>query len=497
MTRIDDVTLLKKLGSGSFGDVYLATKAGRPGYFAAKLQSRSIMDKPENKRHLEYEINILKGLNHPNIYKIEEIKTTPEYYIILTEFVNGGSLSECLEKYQQRYKRAFPEDIVQYLMRQIIDALKYIHGKDIMHRDIKLDNIMVNFINDNDKNNLNLLRAQVKIIDFGLAIRGLGQTLAGSPLNMAPGLLNKYADSMASKICKKEVYDQKVDIWSIGAACYEMLIGKAVFDASSLSDLIEKVEIGTYVVPTTISKEIVSFLNGMLQYNSKNRLTAAQLAQHPFLTKNVRDFQRIDTKKVSKKIGNNGLNINVKQNQTIWSIFNQDDEKILLNIKGTDTNSQLNRANSLNQPPIPLTSYSSGGGSIYSQMPNNSNISNNNFIPNASTLSNNMRPNAPTIGTSFYGQSMHANNQNARMQQFQQQQQQQQPALRYAHTFNPNRINNINNTFNTNQNFPGQGNQPNYGGNMGINQGFKNNPQQQYRPMDNDDSDKEKVCLIM
>ena len=67
MTRIDDITLLKKLGSGSFGDVYLASKAGRPGYFAAKLQSRSIMDKPENKRHLEYEINILKGLNHPNI----------------------------------------------------------------------------------------------------------------------------------------------------------------------------------------------------------------------------------------------------------------------------------------------------------------------------------------------------------------------------------------------------------------------------------------------
>ena len=54
-------------------------------------------------------------------------------------------------------------------MRQIIDALKYIHWKDIMHRDIKLDNIMANFYNDNDndKNNLNLLRAQIKIIDFG------------------------------------------------------------------------------------------------------------------------------------------------------------------------------------------------------------------------------------------------------------------------------------------------------------------------------------------
>ena len=452
------------------------------------------MDKPENKRHLEYEINILKSLNHPNIYKIEDIKTTPQYYILLTEYINGGSLSSCLEKYQQYYKKAFPEEIVQYLMRQIIDAFKYIHGKDIMHRDIKLENIMVNFNNENDKNNLNLLRATVKIIDFGLAIRGLGQTLAGSPLNMAPGLLKKFSGSMASKICEEKVYDQKVDIWSIGSACYEMLIGKAVFDASSLSDLIEKVEIGTYTVPTNISKEIVSFLNGMLQYDSKNRLSAAQLAQHPFLTKNVRDFKRIDAKKVSKKIGNNGLNINVKQNQTIWSIFNQEDEKVLLNIRGSDTTPQLNRANSLNQPITPSTSYSSGSGRIYSQMPNNSNFSNNSFIPNIPNFSNNISQNGPTMGKSFYGQSMYASNQSNRMQL----NQPQQPALRYCNTFNPNRVNN---NSNINPNFPGQMNGFNYGANMRINnnnnQGFNNMNQKQYRPMDNDDSEKQNVCIII
>ena len=313
MTKIEDITLLKKIGSGSYGEIYLSTKAGMPGYFAAKLLRRSIMDKPEYKRHLEDEINILKSLNHPNIYKILDIKTTSQYYILLTEYINGGTLTSCLEKYQQKYKKPFSEEIVQYLMRQIIDGFKYIHGKDLMHRDIKLDNIMVNYNNENDKNNLNLLRATVKIIDFGLAVRGLGKTVAGSPLNMSPLILNKYANSMAGKICKQEIYDQKVDIWSIGAACYEMLIGKAVFDASSLTDLIEKVEIGNYWVPTTISKEIVSFLNGMLQYDSKNRLSAVQLSQHPFLTKNIRDFKKIDTKKVSKKISNNALNINVKK----------------------------------------------------------------------------------------------------------------------------------------------------------------------------------------
>ena len=72
----------------------------------------------------------------------------------------------------------------------------------------------------------------------------------------------------------------------------------------------------------------------MLQYNNEMRLSADELARHPFLTKNVRDFTKIDTKKAQRKIDNKGLNINVKQNQTIWAIFNQEDEQKLLNITG-------------------------------------------------------------------------------------------------------------------------------------------------------------------
>ena len=91
-----------------------------------------------------------------------------------------------------------------------------------------------------------------------------------------------------------------------------MLIRKAVFDASSLSELVEMVEAGNYVVPTTISREMVSFLNAMLQYDSKKRLNAEQLSQHPFLTKDYRDFQRINTKQVSKRLDRKGLHINMK-----------------------------------------------------------------------------------------------------------------------------------------------------------------------------------------
>ena len=93
-----------------------------------------------------------------------------------------------------------------------------------------------------------------------------------------------------------------------------------------MEELIEKIEDGTYTVPTNHSKEIISFINGMLQYEAVKRLNCEQLSQHPFLTKEIKDFQSIDMKKVSKKLGKSGLKINVKNNKSIWAIFNADDD---------------------------------------------------------------------------------------------------------------------------------------------------------------------------
>ena len=370
--QIDDITLIKLIGNGSFGEIFLSKKKGTNELFAVKKIKREKIDKPEYKKYLDNEIEILKELNHQNIYKFFDLKTTRHHYYLVMEYVNGGSLAECLRKFRKKYNMPFPEEIVQHLMRQIIDAFKYIHEKGIIHRDIKLENIMVNFKDDNDKNNLNLLKATVKIIDFGIAVKGSGKTTVGSLLNMAPILLNKYVNSLAGKLGKnEEEYDEKVDIWSIGVSCYEMLIGKAAFDSKTLNDLVEKIENGNYTVPTTISREMVSFLNGMIQYDSNKRLSAEELSHHPFLTKNVQDFQKIDTKIVSKKINNQGLNINIKKNMTIWSIFNEDDEKKLLNINGRGDNKvQLNRPRTMNEPTT-YTSYSTGSGDIYGQIPNN------------------------------------------------------------------------------------------------------------------------------
>ena len=332
MTQIDDLTLINLLGRGICGEVYLSKKKGKNVYFATKKIDRITADQENARKYLLNEINVLKQLNHPNIIKLEEVKQTKDYYYIVTEYVNGGNLSNFLEKYIKKFGKTFSEEIVQYLMKQIVSGIKHFHDKNIIHRDLKLENIMLNFDNQNDIDNYNIMKAKVKIIDFGFSIMlndgELAKTAIGTFPNMAPQILTKYYRKQNSNLIG---YDKSVDIWSLGTICYEMLIGHPTFDAKSFNNLIEKVEKGIYTIPTTLSKEVVSFLNGMLQYNAEDRLNIDELANHPFLIKPVHFFTKINLNKVHAK----EINVNTKNdNKTIWAIFNEEDEKILINIDG-------------------------------------------------------------------------------------------------------------------------------------------------------------------
>jgi serine/threonine protein kinase len=199
-----------------------------------------------------------------------------------------------------------------------------------MHRDIKLENILLHFNNPQDKENLNMMNAIVKIIDFGFACKiaknGLTTTTIGNPMNMDPLMLKKLT-STNGKI-RQLGYDKKADIWSLGTICYQMLIGKCAFDADDMDELVSKIEAGKYNVPTNLSTEVVSFLNAMLQYEPKQRLTCEELYNHQFLRNNVRDFHKMDLTQVSNKVKNGELVMETKKdkNRTIWSVFNENDK---------------------------------------------------------------------------------------------------------------------------------------------------------------------------
>ena len=391
--QVDNLILEKLLGKGSFGEVHLTRITGDSKLYATKVYDRERIENTEAFKYLTNEINIMHNLNHPNIVKFIQVKKTKKHYYIVMEYCNGGELEKALEKYQLKYGKPFSEEIVQHLMRQIISAFKYMHANQIMHRDIKLENILVNFESEKDKNDLNMLKATVKIIDFGFACKigknALTYTTIGNPMNMSPLILKKLTSH--GKV-RQLGYDMKADIWSLGAICYQMLIGKAAFDADDIDELVEKIEKGIYKVPTNLSKEVVSFLNGMLQYEPQARLTAEQLYNHQFLQENIQNFHTIDLNQVSNRVKKNELEIDTKKNKSIWAIFNEDVEN------------KLNKISPGHLAPInevPENNYIPQQKTFNQEPMNKNNMTNAQTIKNTNTFEANQLPSMMNNGYNY------------------------------------------------------------------------------------------------
>ena len=300
--QIGDITLSKLLGKGSYGEVYLSLKRNENKYFATKKINKIKAD-TEMTRYFKYEINILRILNHQNIVKLEEIKEDYYNYYIVMEYINGGELSDYLKKYMLKYNKPFPEDIVQYLMKQIVDALIYIHDLNIIHRDLKLENIMVSFDSEKDKEELNMMKAKIKIIDFGFAIIlpskfSLTNSAVGTFMYMDPKIIKEFNNQ--ALVDKSRGYGKEADIWSLGCICYQLFRGKYPFEAKTFEELVGKINLGKYRLPRTASTEIVSFLDKMLKYDGKDRSTARELINEPFLIKNFKDFTYMPIKNDTK-----------------------------------------------------------------------------------------------------------------------------------------------------------------------------------------------------
>ena len=338
---IKDYTLFKSLGKGTFGEVFLTIKKNSSDLFATKVIDLNKLKKngPLMQKHLENEIQIMKQLDHPNIIKLyDDIRTNDKYYLII-EYCNGGSLLDLLNQYKKKYKRSFSIKLVQYFMKQIIEGLAYIHSKNIIHRDIKLVNILVKFrnilkknktesININDLEESDFFSSTIKIIDFGVSIKlenGLAKTFAGTLVNMAPQVLEK-----------RKGYNEKADIWSLGTIFYQMLTGEQLFNV----DIFEKLEKGEYSIPIDIelSNETISFLKSMLQYNEESRASAKELLKHDFLTKNTDNFTKMTfEEEVPDKVDMSYLIINtIKNSQLRKYVNNNKDNSPLIIQKYTE-----------------------------------------------------------------------------------------------------------------------------------------------------------------
>ena len=322
----------KIISENEISKVYLASRIKDGIKCAIKQIDKSVLSDKRYKKYLNNEIFILRHINNEYTIKLYDMTSDLNYIYLVFEYCNGGDLQMCLKRQLELHKHSFSQEQVQHIMKQVISGFVYLHSSKILHRDIKLENILVQFPTEEDKNNLNILKAKIKITDFGFSryLKGdnLAKSVLGSPNSMDPHILKKMARIDNDN---DYAYDQKADIWSLGVVTYELLIGCPPFEASSYEELLEKIEKGKYRIPhqVILSTEAISFLNGMLQYNPENRLDVTELSKQYFLTRNVSTFQKLQLEKANMNMDlGKSIVLNAKKTlesnmSDIWSQFKQ------------------------------------------------------------------------------------------------------------------------------------------------------------------------------
>ncbi len=316
---VDNLTLIKLISNETCGPIYLSSRKGDNSYYITQIYIKSKLSKFDLlNKYLNNEISILLDTNHPNIIKLFEIKETKDKIYLVKEYCNGEALQDMLF---ENNNEPFSEEIVQYIMRQLIEAVKYLHNKKIICRDLKLDNIKINYEDEKDRINNNIMKGKIKITDLNvsryLAKGELAKSIIGSFGYEDPSFKSyKWKNEEENKDFG---YDQKVDIWNLGIIFYELLVGKNPFKDNSIKKSREKLDKGDYFVPASISKEALSFLNWMLQNDPKRRKNADILYNHPFLRKNVNNFT-----KIKEDIDKSEIKMNIKNNDyEILNILNE------------------------------------------------------------------------------------------------------------------------------------------------------------------------------
>ncbi|KAL1773991.1 serine serine/threonine-protein kinase 33 isoform X1 [Sigmodon hispidus] len=265
------------LGQGSFGMVSEATDKETGAKWAIKKVNKEKAGSSAVKL-LEREVNILKSVNHKHIIHLEQVFETPKKMYLVMELCEDGELKEVLDR-----KGHFSENETRLIIQSLASAIAYLHNKDIVHRDLKLENIMVksSFMDDNNEMNLN-----IKVTDFGLAVRkhgsrseGMMQTTCGTPIYMAPEVINAHE------------YSQQCDIWSIGVIMYLLLCGEPPFLANTEEKLFELIRKGELQfqdpVWDSVSDSAKNVLKQLMKVDPAHRITAKELLDNQWLTGNT------------------------------------------------------------------------------------------------------------------------------------------------------------------------------------------------------------------
>lgn len=247
----------KFLGKGAYGNVYVISDGKKE--YAGKIikKSKISMEQKVN------EIKIHETLNNQNIVNLIDEFETPDYFVIILDNCEHGDMKHLIKA-----RRRLTETEVKYYALNILKGIEYLHSQNIIHRDIKLANVL-----------LCGNKLTPKITDFGLAkllVNGnCVKQVAGTPNYIAPEVIDK------------KCYSYSVDIWSYGVLVYALLFGKPAFETNDIKTTYYRIRHGIYYFKPDInvSDYAKDFIKLILVVNPDKRATIEQLKNHPFLTR--------------------------------------------------------------------------------------------------------------------------------------------------------------------------------------------------------------------
>lgn len=303
-----------EIGRGSFANVYKGVDLTNNKTVAIKSVFRSRLKNQKLVTNLEIEIKILRNLKNPHIVSLLDCVKTDNHFHLVMDYCSLGDLSyfirkktqlsnhhpiikTVLEKYPSpANSNGLNEFLVVNFAKQLSSALKFLRSQNLVHRDIKPQNLLLcspahskdEFLENNYTGFWEL--PILKVADFGFArylpSTSMAETLCGSPLYMAPEIL------------RYEKYNAKADLWSVGTVIYEMVVGKPPFRASNHIELLKKIEKSndqiTFPTDFEISRDLIRLICNLLKANPTDRMGFNEFFSDPVITSSSDNFRSID-----------------------------------------------------------------------------------------------------------------------------------------------------------------------------------------------------------
>nr|CAD1829022.1 unnamed protein product [Ananas comosus var. bracteatus] len=254
--RVGKYELGRTIGEGTFAKVRFAKNSETGDPVAIKILDKEKVLKHKLVEQIKREISIMKLIKHPNVVRLHEVMGSKSKIFIVLELVTGGELFDIIDNYGR-----MREDEARRYFQQLINAVDYCHSRGVYHRDLKLENLLLDACGN------------LKVSDFGLSalsqqIRGDGllHTSCGTPNYVAPEVLEDGGYDGAA-----------ADLWSCGVILFVMLAGYLPFEDNNLMNLYKKISSAEYTCPSWLSFGAMKLIAKILNPNPVTRITIPEI----------------------------------------------------------------------------------------------------------------------------------------------------------------------------------------------------------------------------